>query len=553
MGQTAARSLCTLGRTAAIMLLLALGACGGGGDNNGAPSVAPAAKSPVRLWGYAGSETSSADSLALVTFDPDKPGAGASAVVKRGALRGAPFPLPGGKYQAVDGSVSDYRTRALVFASGTGLFKLDLDKNGSAAALPLSAESAAQRACMRQEGESEFFQLGATDFTDFNRATAVYRTPGPDGLCQGDDDAWRAVKFGMGAGDQPIDIAGTPVAPIHDKASGALRGWLLIHRVIENVNGSQQEVRKLERVDADFANVVQIATLKNPARLVARVPNAGTFAGDALIASGDELRRFDVRTNQLSAPLTSVVADSRELLVVADATHAYVVRNGFGLEEILKVPLDGNGPTPLLDRVEGPIWDLQATATHLLYRLWDGSVRAVATDAQSAASARSNAADGEEARVSMTQNGIALTSRVLPANGQAERASTALVEATGSGAQMPNAQLIGYAQPVLRADGVRGRALLAEGVGANGSGYVDLAGAAIVSYDADLTANKLTLGALPRSSVEVSGLSASAGYGQLVTLTAVAVDHASGARYFDLYLAEADKAGALTRITRNIP
>jgi hypothetical protein len=561
MGQTAFHAhqavVRSASRSAAIAaLLLALGACGGGGGGGGSSNLAPAvppAKSPDRFWGYAGSETSAADTLALVTFDPDNLGAGVAPVAKRAALLGEPFAMPHGRYDGTDASVAEYREHTLVYASGNTLFKLSLSKGASATPLRVSAEAAAQRVCWRQEHTAQFFTQGAPDYSNHDLSSVVYRVPGADGLCDTNDDTWRAVKLGMSATDQPIEAGGEPIAALHDLANGALVGWLVVRAI--TVAGSAQVSYKLQRVDANFANAADIGTLKTPWRLAGRVPNQGAFAGDVLIAGGDELRRFDVRTSGLSAPLVLVVADARQLLVSADATHAYVVRSGFGVDEILKVPLDGSAPAQLWDSVPGPIWDLHVTNTHVFYRVWDGVLRSLTKDTLAPQVASLGVlTDGTETRASRSGDTLGLTGRTQPAGGQAEASFATLFKGDGTALiNIDGAELLGDALPALRADGARGRVVLAHALAADGSGYLGFAGASIKSYDSVTGGGELTLGTLPRAGVEVSGLRAAAGYAQLVTLSAVAIDRATGARYFDLYLAETDKADALTRVTRNIP
>jgi hypothetical protein len=508
----------------------------------------------VRFWGYAGSETSATDTLALVTYDPDNPGGGTARIAGRSALHGEPYAMPGGRYEnssATGVSVSEYRHQTLAYASGSALFKLSLDKSSNAAPQRLSAETAAGRACQRQEQQSQFFQLGAPDYTNHARSTLIYQVPGTDGLCATADDTWRAVKLSMGAGERPIDIGGEPLVPLYDVATGALSGWLIVR---SGGLGPQRTIT-LARVDADFVNASDIATLRSPWRLLGRVPNQGAFAGDVLMASGDEVRRFDTRTGAWSAPLAAAVADTREMLLAADAAHAYFVRSGFGVDDILKVPLDGSAPAALVASAEGPVWDLAVSSMHVLYRTWDGALHSVHKDTLAPLqNPIGTLADGSEARVARAGETLSLSGRSLPAGGQAEASFVSLVKGDGTAlVNLAKAELLGDAVPSLRADGARGRVIVAQGMQADGSGYLGFAGASIEAYDAATGGANVTLGSLPRASVEVGGVSVSAGFGQRVTLSAVGFDRTSGARYFDLYLAEADKAGTLTRITRNIP
>jgi hypothetical protein len=93
----------------------------------------------------------------------------------------------------------------------------------------------------------------------------IYRLPGPDGVCNTDDDVFHMVKTGMTTASAPIVASGMPVATVRT-AQGGISGFVV------------KSGASLVLVDSNFANPTVLGTFSAPIGVAVALP-VGTTQG----------------------------------------------------------------------------------------------------------------------------------------------------------------------------------------------------------------------------------------------------------------------------------
>ena len=221
-------------------------------------------------------------------------------------------------------------------ASGT-LWKVSVLLGGGLTPAQLSNESGIASICSLQ---------AEPDYADANNAEFVYRLPGADGTCGNADDVWRMVKVGMSATDAPY-TALQPLVAIHDRATGAISGWLAI-------NGSN-----LNAYDENFANPALVSAFSATPSVLATSPD-----GHIALLVDNALRVYNPQAASLTGSLGTVTSLGNAL---RDATYVYF-DDGAAL---YKLPLDGSAVASLVQIGAASASLLSLTTDYIVY--WDGS------------------------------------------------------------------------------------------------------------------------------------------------------------------------------------
>jgi hypothetical protein len=190
-----------------------------------------------------------------------------------------------------------------IYKSSNGhLYRLDLTTVGSPTAIQVSSESNATTddLCSLNGVDATLgtdvnylAEQAYNDFANPQNSSYFYRLPGPDGICNTNDDVVFMAKLGMAAGDAPI-LARMPLAVVHNPTTGAITGFIV------------NESADLAMYDANFQNHLVLVTPASPITTAYALANSGFTATGGLFVIDGDIVHVDYATGTASASLFTV-------------------------------------------------------------------------------------------------------------------------------------------------------------------------------------------------------------------------------------------------------
>ncbi|MBI4693239.1 MAG: PKD domain-containing protein [Gammaproteobacteria bacterium] len=223
--------------------------------------------------------------------------------------------------------------RALVFAIGNSLYKVDLRQAGSQMPVQLSSENQAGQLCG--------FPGVAADYQNPDRSAVVYTLPGADGNCatSGDND-YRLVRMDMTAADAPLPVK-RPITAVYDN-SHAHVGWLA-------TDGAG-----IVLTDAAFQSPIAVGAFSGNSDNVQAL-GVDTANNVVMLKIDAQLRAFNKLTNTLGAPIYTFLDAARPVLFAQDEYNTYFVDRGTSASTLRRVRSDGSALALLVASETTPI------------------------------------------------------------------------------------------------------------------------------------------------------------------------------------------------------
>ena len=209
-----------------------------------------------------------------------------------------------------------------VYAHNNRYYKLSLDPSGTLPEPELWTSLKVDGTCFSQVGG---YTGAMNDFEVVERSLAIEMTPGPDAICDTDDDVYVALRLSMTATDTPVPVA-RPLWWITTD-SGRLEGFV------------SQSGRDLRFINAALTASTPYFQLESASPLVRYIAfGAGTDAHWIFL---DGRRLIGAHLNPSAPTPTTLIelGDTEELGWVfnADSTHLYFTITSPGKVKIMRV------------------------------------------------------------------------------------------------------------------------------------------------------------------------------------------------------------------------
>ena len=331
------RLILSTGLAAAVATILS--GCGGGdGNGYGGPGPGPGLDSFI---GTTGVMLGWADDIS-------------------GSFYGAPPGSYAGKRQSLRGSIDYTSGQPLGQPAGIEIYKgsdghiYELDLTSASAPAATVDDTCSLAGTQVAGANTDYAGVYFTaDLVTPTNSTYVYRLPGVDGTCNTADDAFHAVRTGMGPADTPLVVPGMPVATVRT-AQGGISGFVL------------KSGASLVLTDANFANPVTLGTFAQPINVAVAEPvgtTQGYPTGGLYVVDGDVVY-VDYVGHTTSAPLFTILGwtpTNPGALFAASPTTLYVATNTAASgatpasATIYAIPANGSSAATVIDAEPGRI------------------------------------------------------------------------------------------------------------------------------------------------------------------------------------------------------